>query len=67
MRKADIIMERAKKAELAAQVARGRAITARWNLDVVVFLFAILMTIVILLFEGYGTEIVAPIGFFGLA
>ncbi len=66
MKTEDFIKERALLAEQAAQAARERASVARWNLDVVVFLFAILITIVILLFEGFESYIVAPIGVFGL-
>ena len=51
----------------AAQRARVRANAARWNLDVAVFLFGVLAIIIILLFEGIGTEIVAPVAVFGLA
>ena len=50
----------------AAQRAKIRANAGRWNLDVAVFLFAVLIIIVILLFEGIGTEVVAPIAIFGL-
>jgi len=52
---------------MAAQRARIRAKAARWDLDVVVFFFAILCIVVILMFEGIGTEVVAPIAAFGLA
>ncbi|MFC2041179.1 hypothetical protein ACFLTY_02520, partial [Chloroflexota bacterium] len=36
-------------------------------LDIAVFLFGVLAIIIILLFEGIGTEIVAPVAVFGLA
>ncbi len=51
----------------AAQRARDRARTARWDIDVAVFLFAVLAIMIILLFQGIGTAIVAPIAAFGLA
>ncbi len=51
----------------AARRARDRAGAARWNLDVAVFLFAILIIIIILLFQDIGIEVVAPIAVFGLA
>ncbi|MFC1940167.1 hypothetical protein ACFLXO_05740 [Chloroflexota bacterium] len=51
----------------AAQRAKVRANAARWNLDIAVFLFGVLAIIIILLFEGIGTEIVAPVAVFGLA
>ena len=53
--------------QMAAQRARERTRVARWDLDVAVFLFAILIIVVILLFQGITTEIVAPIALFGLA
>ncbi|MBI4181044.1 MAG: hypothetical protein HY528_03860 [Chloroflexi bacterium] len=53
--------------QMAAQMARDRAMAARWDLDVAVFLFAVLIIIIILLFEGVGLEIVAPVAVFGLA
>ena len=51
----------------AAQRARDRAKAARWDLDVAVFFFAILTTIIILLFQGIGVEVTAPAAIFGLA
>lgn len=51
----------------AAQRAKDRANAARWNLDIAVFLFGVLIIIMILLFQGIGTEVVAPIAIFGLA
>lgn len=51
----------------AAQNARDRARTARWDLDVAVFLFAVLIIIIILLFQDIGIEIVAPVAVAGLA
>ena len=54
-------MERA-----AAQRAKIRARTARWDLDTAVFAFAILIIVIILLFQGVVVEIVAPVALFGL-
>ncbi|MFC1861919.1 hypothetical protein ACFLT4_01290 [Chloroflexota bacterium] len=51
---------------MASQQAKTRANAARWSLDVAVFLFGVLIIIVILLFEGIGTEIVAPVALLGL-
>ena len=51
----------------AAQRARDRAKAARWDLDVAVFFFAILATVIILLFQGIGIEVMAPAAIFGLA
>ena len=55
-------MERA-----AAQRAKDRANPARWDLDVAVFFFAVLIIVFILLFQGIGVEIVSPVAIFGLA
>ena len=55
-------MERA-----AIRRARDRAGAARWDLDVAVFLFAVMIIVIILLFQDIGIEIVAPIAIFGLA
>ena len=51
----------------ATQRARDRAGAARWDLDVAVFLFAVLIIVIILLFQNIGIEIVAPVALFGLA
>ncbi len=53
--------------QLAAARAREKARIARWDLDIAVFLFATLITIVILLYQGIGIEIVAPIAIFALS
>ena len=53
--------------QTAAQRAKDKASAARWNLDIAVFLFAVLIIIIILLFQGIGIEIVAPVAIFGLA
>ncbi len=51
----------------AARRAKERARTARWDLDVAVLLFAVLIIVVILLFQGVTIVIVAPVAVFGLA
>jgi len=51
----------------AAQSARDKARAARWDLDAAVFLFAILIIVIILLFQEIGSEIVVPVAVFGLA
>jgi len=51
----------------AAQTARDRANVARWDLDIAVFLFAVLIIVMILLFQGIGIEVVGPIAIFGLS
>jgi len=55
-------MERA-----ATQRAKDRANAARWNLDIAVFAFAVLIIVIILLFQEIGIVIVAPVALFGLA
>ena len=52
----------------AAQRARDRANSARWNLNVLIFLFAVVILIIILVtYTKAGLEIVASVGFLGLA
>jgi len=52
----------------AARKARDRAKNARWDLNVLILLFAILILIIILAtYTKAGLEIVAPIAIFGLA
>ncbi|MBA7571811.1 hypothetical protein ES708_13579 [subsurface metagenome] len=52
----------------AARRAKDRARNARWDLNVLIFLFAILIMVIILAtYTKAGLEIVAPIAIFGLA
>jgi len=51
---------------VAAARAKVRARNARWDLNVAVFLFAVLILVIILLFENIGIEIVGPIAIIGL-
>jgi len=52
----------------AMRRARDRANAARWNLDVAIFLFAVVILIIILgTYTKVGIELVAPIATFGLA
>ena len=53
--------------QTATQRARDRANAARWNLEIAIFLFAVLIIIIILLFQEIRIEIVAPVAIFGLA
>ena len=51
----------------AARRARGRARNARWDLNVAVFLFAVLVLVIILAtYTKMGIEVVAPVALFGL-
>ncbi len=56
-----------KTERILRQRARDRANTARWDLDVAVFLFGVLAIVIILVFQGIRIEIVAPVSIFGLA
>ena len=49
------------------QVARNRANITKWDPNLVIFLFAILATLIILTSQGVGLGIVAPLAVFGLA
>ncbi len=56
-----------KMERMATQRAKDRARAARWDLDIAVFLFSVLIIVIILLFQDIGIEIVAPVAIFGLA
>ncbi len=52
----------------AAQRAKDRARNARWDLNIAIFLFAILILVIILAtYTKVGLEVVAPVAIFGLA
>ena len=53
--------------QTAKQKAIDRARVARWDLNIAIFLFAILITVVILLFQNVNIEIVAPVAIVGLS
>jgi len=52
---------------IASRRVRYRARSARWDLDVAVFFFAVLTTVLILLFEDVRVEFVASAGVVGLS
>ena len=52
---------------LVTRHATEKARVARWDLNVAVFLFAVLIIVIILLFQGIGVEVVAPVAIFGLS
>ena len=58
--------ENKEKERLAIQRAKDRARTARWDLNIAIFLFVVLIIVIILLFQGVTLEIVAPVAVFGL-
>ena len=52
----------------AVQRARDRAGNARWDLNIAIFLFAVLILVIILAtYTKMGIEVVAPIALLGLA
>lgn len=51
----------------AIRRARDRAASGKWDLNVAIFLFAILIIVIILLYQEVGVEVVAPVAIFGLA
>jgi hypothetical protein len=53
--------------QLAASRAKVRARNAKWDLNIAIFLFAVLIIVIILLFQGIGIQVVGPIALFGLA
>ena len=68
MDEAEVINQVSPETERAAALkARDRARVARWDLDIAIFLFAILVILIILLFQGVSVGVVAPIAVFGLA
>ena len=52
---------------IAEQRAKERAKSARWDIDVAVIFFAVLIIVIILMFLGVRVEIVAPVAICGLA
>ena len=52
---------------IAKRRAEDRARSARWDLDVAAFFFAILITVIILVFQEVQVEYVAPAAVGGLA
>jgi len=68
MDKAEIIGQIGPETEReVARRAKIMAGAAKWDLNIAIFLFAILILIIILLFQGVRVEIVAPIAVVGLA
>jgi Flp pilus assembly protein TadB len=51
---------------LAIRRAKDRARTARWDLNIAIFLFVVLIIVIIMLFQGIVLEIVAPVAVIGL-
>lgn len=51
----------------ATESAKYKASIAKWGVNVVIFLFTILITIIILISQGIGISVVGPLAIFGLA
>ncbi|MFC1984486.1 response regulator transcription factor [Chloroflexota bacterium] len=51
---------------LAIQVARSQANATKWNLNTVILLFAVLITIIILVTQGIGNGVIVPLAVLGL-
>ena len=52
---------------LAAKVARSRTNISMWDLNVVIFLFGVLVIVIILISLDIDTIVVAPVAISGLA
>jgi 4-hydroxybenzoate polyprenyltransferase len=61
-----VIKEKAELIEDCSEKAKLKARSQKWDMNLVVFMFAILLITVILLFEGIDPIYLAPIAFFGL-
>ena len=53
--------------QIVAARARDRAASGRWDLNIAVLLFAVLILVIILTFSGVGIVIVAPVSVLSLA
>jgi Flp pilus assembly protein TadB len=69
MEESELIKEvRIDMEQTAAGRARDRARNARWDLNIAIFLFAVLILVIILAtYTNVGIEVVAPVALFGLA
>jgi predicted membrane chloride channel (bestrophin family) len=69
MKKAEVPQEVSPEvARAAALKAKERARVARWDLNIAIFLFAVLILVIILsAYTKAGLEVVAPTAVFGLA
>ena len=60
------VKEQATLIEECSMKAMEKSRTQKWDMNMVVFMFAILLITVILLYEGIDPIYLAPIAFFGL-
>ncbi len=52
--------------QAAMRRARDRAASGKWDLNVAIFLFAVLIIVIILLYQDVAVEVVSPVAIFGL-
>ncbi len=62
----DVRQPGARMERLATQMARSRADVAMWDLNIVVFLFAVLTIVIILVSLDVGTNVLVPVALSGL-
>ena len=53
--------------QLSAEIAKQKANTARWDLNVAILAYAVLTAVIVLMFEGITTEVVVAVAILGLA
>jgi len=58
--------EKAKVIEECSTIANEKARSQKWDMNMVVFMFAIMLVTVLLLYEGVDPMYMAPIALFGL-
>ena len=63
----ELLKKEALRRRLAAERAELRARVARWDIDIAVYLFAVLAMLIILVSQDVRLEIVAPIAVVALA
>ena len=66
MRREDAEPGQRRVEELAAKKARRQTSSARWNVNTVIFSYAVLATVILLRLEGIATQIVAAVAVSGL-
>ena len=65
--KAEAVEVTRKLEQLAAKRAKDKALSARWNVNIVILSYTVLATIILLRFEDVAIEIVSPVAIVGLA
>jgi membrane protein YdbS with pleckstrin-like domain len=68
MEKPEINSQVSKELERQASMkARDKSRVARWDIDIAILLFAVLIVVIVLLFQNVGIEIVSAVAVVGLA